>query len=400
MSCIRKIFLLINIFLVTSGMVNGQWRIERSPVSNDLNAIAMLSYDSGWIAGDNGTLIYKSKKDWINYPGITNKDLFAICLTDQSNGWAVGASGTILRFNGVKWNKYESPTREDLYSVSFRDPSHGIAVGARGTILIFENNTWRESKTGIYGTLYTVNDRQDISITGGGLEFFNMPILKIEENSQSILNVIFKPGYDIIKSMSAPNRNNIWAVGLSGSFFHFNGNAWISIKPFERMPSLNSIFFVGENKGLAVGYGGIILTYSDKSWMMENSPVTVKLNGSTIFGNSYYAVGDDGTIISLVCNSEYSPSSGAVNMATIKIDAFPNPSSSNLSIKIPDNGNYPTETLTVTNSLGKVSFMKKITLLPGDVFEIPTSELKNGFYFVVIRFTNGKIGTGKFVVNH
>ena len=56
-----------------------------------------------------------------------------------------------------------------------------------------------------------------------------------------------------------------WAVGVDGTILHTKtaGNVW-NLEAAVGKPKLEKILFVGK-KGFAVGFGGTILVYDDKS---------------------------------------------------------------------------------------------------------------------------------------
>lgn len=396
----NRILLFLLISLLTTGVLRAQWKSEKSPVLENLNSISLLSENSGWIVGSKGTMVTKVGNSWIQYPAITDNDLFSVCIINKGNGWAVGSKGTILHYNGNHWEKFESPTKENLFSVSFRDTGHGIAVGNRGTILIYSNGSWSVRKANILGDLYTVSDKSEISLTGGGLEFFNMPLMKIEENSGSMISKVLDPGYTIIRSLAINDKNSIWTVGMAGYIFHYDGSSWSSVKDLDDVPTLNSVFFTERNKGIAVGHGGTILTYSGNGWTKEESPVDYKLNGTAISGNSYYAVGNNGTIVTLSREHEIIQG-GIKNDSGIKIMVFPNPSAEILNIEIPSGDGFIADQISVTNVFGQVVFNKLLN--PGmenQVYQINTSELNNGLYMINITSSGKRAASGKFMVKH
>lgn len=399
----NKTKLLILTFLLSTGVVNSQWKTEKIPVSENLNSIALINENTGWVVGNKGTIIYKINNAWFRYPNITDDDLYSIFLIDKDNGWAVGSNGTILHFNGSQWEKHESPTKENLRSVSFRDSDHGIAVGNRGTVLIYENRCWSFRKVSIIGDLYTVSDKMDISLTAGGMEYYNLPLMKIEENSESGITRVFDPGYTIVKSLAVTDKNSIWTVGMAGSIFHYDGTSWKSVKELNNIPTLNSVFFSEKNKGIAVGYGGTILTYSENGWTKEISSTGVKLNGAAVSGRIYYAVGNNGTVVSWE-NPAENVLASVINHNTtpeIKIEVYPNPTSDVLNIIIPDKEGFSVNLMSIINGNGKVIMRKRMdSSNAGQVYQINTSMLNNGFYLVNITSASSVTAIGKFIVKH
>jgi photosystem II stability/assembly factor-like uncharacterized protein len=382
--------------------MQAQWVTEKCPSLNNLNSVHLINDHSGWIVGDKGTMLFKVINNWVNYQKITDENLYSVFMIGKNNGWVVGSKGTILHFDGEKWESFASPTREKLYSVSFKDSENGIAVGSNGTVVIYKNGTWELAKKATRGNLYAVSAKNDLSMIGGGLEGINIPIMKMLDNADKTLINYFDPFIEI-KSITQTEQKNVWAVGRPGEIFHFDGSEWKKLELDGRLPSLNCVFFSDENNGISVGYSGAILTYSEKSWTKQNSPVKVKLNGATIAGNTYYAVGNNGTIVSCKQIPENSVAPASNNTATIKIETYPNPSADILNIIIPDEDGFNADLISITNVYGQVVSRKNLDPdKGGQVYQLNTSELNNGLYLVNITSAggNGKTALGKFIVKH
>lgn len=397
----KKAQFLILLCLLPTGVLRSQWKTAEVSVSENLNSISLMNDNKGWVVGNKGTMIYKFNDVWIKYPCITENDLYSVCMVAKDNCWAVGAKGTILHFNGTQWEKKESLTKENLYSVSFRDEWHGIAVGNNGTILICEKGSWSVNKTGIVGDLYAVSDTKDMSLTGGGQEFCNTPLLKVDGGSGNKLTKIFDPGYSFIRSLSVTDKNSIWTVGMAGLIFHYDGINWKNIRDIGNIPTLNSVFFIDKNRGMAVGYGGTILTYSENGWTKEASPVDVRLNGAIVSKETYYAVGNNGTIVYRMGSPEDVSDPNRMNGNTLRLDTYPNPSSDILNIIIPDQDGFAASLISIINGNGQVVLSKKIDAAnTGLEYQVNTSVFNNGLYIVKITSTGSLTATGKFIVKH
>jgi photosystem II stability/assembly factor-like uncharacterized protein len=391
--------LLLGIFL--TGNTNGQWTTEKCPTTNNLNSICVFNLNSGWIVGDKGTIIYMNNGAWREYQKVTKEDLNSIFFITQDEGWAVGSKGTILHFIGGKWEELASLINRDLYSVSFKDSEHGIAVGAQGTVVIYENGTWKLAEKATMGNLYAVSSKSDLSIIGGGLESMSIPVMTMPDSPEENPVKSFDPGFVEIRGLAIPDKKNVWAVGRPGTIFHFDGSNWKRLEQFEKLPSLKSVFFSDINKGIAVGYGGTILTYSIEGWTKEVPPVNVTLNGAFISENKYYVIGNNGTIVSSKRAPESEASHISKNNNLLKIETYPNPSTDKLNIIIPDEDSFVAERISVSNVNGLVVFNKSIDPGTGSqVYQINTSELNNGLYLVNITSSGGIGASGKFIVKH
>lgn len=394
----RYIFIIVIAVFSISGNLHAQWVTEQIPTTDNLNSIAMFSESVGLIVGDNGTILQKSHDGWIKFQSVTEENLYSVCYTTENNAWAVGGNGTILNYNGKDWIKIECPTREKLYSVSFNDSETGYISGAHGTVLKFEDGTWYPVQKATRGNLYSVAAKGGIVILGGGLECISVPLLKFASLNNRKLEKIFTPDFIEVKGLAIASQKSFWAVGSPSSILHFNGSDWITVNQNQKTPTLNAIYFSDENHGIAVGYSGTVITCDKEEWTVETSPIDVKLNGTCITGKMYYAVGNDGTLISSKRISVANDNTGKITK--IALASFPNPSSDVLNIKIPEGEWNTNGSVIVMNTYGQVIIRKDISgLHGGQELQISTSELSNGFYLV--QFTSSSTNaSGKFVVKH
>ncbi|MBE0653225.1 MAG: T9SS type A sorting domain-containing protein, partial [Bacteroidales bacterium] len=332
------------------------------------------------------------------YNKVTNENLHSLCLIDRNTGWAVGSNGTILYFNGTSWENFESPTNKKLYSVSFRNPEQGIAVGERGTILLYEKGKWTLAKRTTMAHLFSVNAGNDLTLIGGGLECLSVPIMKMDEITGKKPVTVFSPENVEIKCVFVINKNRVWAVGRPGAIFYFDGMSWNIPLIEEKMPSLNSIAFNDQNKGLAVGYGGAIFTYSDDVWEKVESPVQNKLNGAVVYGNAYYAVGNNGTLVAMNWKPQSPPDGESNRNPDTKLETYPNPASGFINVRIPAEWTFNRGQVTITNISGQVIMMKTLDdMSVGQIIPISISGFSNGLYLVKIQ-ADGKTATGRFII--
>ena len=395
-----------NILITLTGffftvITNGQWISEEAPTTNNLNSIYLLSDNSGWIVGDNGTIIYRTNDSWKNYKKITDEDLYSVFMLNDSSGWTVGARGTILHYSGGQWEEQLSPTNQHLYSVSFRDNNYGIAVGAGGTVIFYDGTKWKLTDNVSKGNLYALITESHYSMFGGGMENVSIPVIKILDINGKKSPRSFDPEFTIIKSMAIQDHNNIWAVGVPGTIIHYNGQNWEKINQPEKLPSLNNVFFYDKKTGITVGFAGTILTYSTDGWKKEDSPVNVRLNGTTITEKSFYAVGNKGTIISQKRLPEIISPKTSLDQPAVQIESYPNPASNLLNILIPEEKDMIGEVITVSNAYGQILIKDEIE--PGTmglVYELNTSHFSSGLYLIKITSRDGKNASGKFMVRH
>jgi photosystem II stability/assembly factor-like uncharacterized protein len=395
-----KNFYLFLIFagFLSLGTVRAQWVAEQCPSKNNLNAIFFISGKSGWIAGDYGTILYKSENIWRAYQKPTTNNLNGIFMINEKDGWAVGGKGTIIHFNGKIWNIVESPTKNNLYSVSFSDPENGIAVGQNGVIIVYENRSWKLVERKIRGNLYAISFNNDVAWIGGGLECVNVPIMKLENISGKEFTNSAKL-FATITGITMINSNNGWAVGSPSTIMQFNGQQWNKSDLDFSYPSLRSVFFSDINNGISAGYSGTILIYFGSKWTIEKASTSRNLNGTAIIGSYYYVVGDSGTIIM----KKMGTNNDLISNPKFKLDEigiYPNPASELINIVIPGENDYSTFFISITSITGQKVLQKELEF--SDVnypYPLVTRDFKNGIY-ILKTIVNGKAATGRFVIKH
>jgi len=394
----RKLFLLLFLSIQNFEMIEAQWTKEKCPTANNLNAITFVSKNVSWVVGDKGTILCKKDKDWIEYSTPTSENLYGIHMLDDNSGWAVGAKGTIVRFDGKNWQTFVSPTNKSLHSVYFKDQGNGIAVGEFGTILNYKDGVWRVLENAIRGNLYTVFFENNDAWIGGGHECLNVLIMRMKYEENLKPSNIYD-SFATINSFFFLDAFNGWAVGSPSTILHFDGQQWERVRISDNFSSLNSIFFQDEANGISVGYQGTTLIYRENNWIKEDASITEDLNGCYKIGNSYYAVGDKGTIITRKL-------AGFDNLATLHeqehdgIKVFPNPCNEVLNISLSGTNENINNLVSISNSSGQVLMKKKLSTGTGGVtYELATIEFKNGLYFLNV-LTGQKLTSIKFVIEH
>ena len=383
-----------------AGTIRAQWSTEKCPTNNNLNAIAFTGQKMGWIVGDKGIILRRTNNQWSKWQDVTNENLHSICMVDEQTGWAVGDKGTILRFDGNTWRNFISPTKNNLFSVCFSDAEHGIAVGDYGTVLDFKDGVWNLVKSRSLARLLTVNVNSVDAWIGGWLECANVPLMKMNMNNRDKTSENVLDSYASINSISFSDQDNGWAVGSPVTLLHFDGQQWKKIFTGEKHSSLKSVFFNDVNSGISVGYGGTILIYKAGSWTKENLSSDKDLNGATISGDAYYAIGDSGTILTSKLLPEKLKSALLPKQSNLDFRLFPNPCNDILNITLLNSFTEKSVLISISNIWGQV-------LLQTELFEnqtntriqFNTSNLQNGMYFLQI-LDGAAISKTGFVILH
>lgn len=388
-------FILFNFFACFE-MVNAQWIIEDSPSMDNLNSISFVNENTGWIVGDKGTVLTRNDGKWVFSICPVSENLYGILMLDENNGWAVGAKGTILKYNGNNWQKIESPTDKTLHSVSFKDFKNGIAVGEFGTVILYKDGRWTNQQNVTKGDLFTAVYKNDYIWIAGGIECVNIPIMKLT-NKDGLNIECSTESFSIIKRICFSSEKDGWAVGSPSVLMHYDGSKWEKTQPDFKFPSLNSVYFINEKNGIFVGYEGILMIYSDGKLITETSDKNYKLNDVFITSNSYYAVGDRGTIITKRWNAKNGGKIFVDNFEEVNI--YPNPCNEILTVLFSGNVVNQIDQIMVFNSIGQEVYHKDFNHVELKHFQINTANLINGLYALQVN-TGLNIIERKFVIQH
>ena len=332
------------------------WELERQTSDYDLYAIYFIDNRRGWAVGARGTMLYTDNggDTWRRtQEGFTTDDLHDLYFHDITSGWAIGENGTILHWNGTRWGQRQSNTSEDLHGVHFTSWTDGWIVGDHGTIIHSSDGLiwadWRNRADSDSIDLRSVHfprgENQYGWIVGeNGTILYTRDFgtnwwkkdTQINSNLKSVFapndNQIWAVGNDgaIVQSINRGNSwnvfenppyGNFWDVSISSSLywdveFIFDLNGWIvgdsgvilkmeddgaiwTEYPSPTNNTLYSVYMLDKFNGWAVGDAGVIARTKDGiSWETENSPTARRLRGVhfTSMTNGW-AVGDKGTII-------------------------------------------------------------------------------------------------------
>ncbi len=414
-------FLLFSFVFFGSKLVYGQWKIEACPTKENLNGLSVAGWNSYWIVGNSGTILYKNKNEWKSYPMSITEDLYGVDFINKNDGWAVGANGTIIHFDGLVWKVVPSPTKNDLFSVSFKDAENGTAVGKLGTVLIYKNDVWNLIANNNRGNFNTATFNNNDIWLGGGLECINFPIIKIQNTINNELTFTKNSeSFATLKSICFINSSNGWAVGSPSTILHYNGLTWTKSIVNERFSSLNDVYFSDENDGISVGYNGTVLCYKDDKWTKEKTPTSMNLNGALIRDNYYYAVGDSGTILLKDMNLSIDNSSLTENITPrinhipdvsqdistkplnlpLLLELIPNPCDNMLNVRLVSGNIYEHGLITLTNIYGQVLLQKEIVFNDNNInYLIKTESFESGIYILKLTI-RGKSTTHVFAISH
>lgn len=199
----KKQFTLLFIFtFLTISYTHAQWIQQTSGVSDDLRDMSFINQNTGWIVGENGSILKTTNggDNWETQNSGTTQNLRSVFFWDENlgfiagtddllattnggatwvyqwtlltpmndidfynenTGWAVGTVGKILHTTngGTNWEQQTSGTTEHFSKMDFLDSDTGYVVGSNGTIRKTTNggNSWLGLNSGTSQDLYGVD---------------------------------------------------------------------------------------------------------------------------------------------------------------------------------------------------------------------------------------------------
>ena len=306
------------VLLLLSGDFTAQWFHQNSGTTANLGSVFFIDANIGWACGTGGKIINTTNGglDWFNQNSNTTVWLNTIQFIDASNGWACG-SNQILKTTdgGLIWSVQNFPSSTNIYAIQFVNTNIGWIIshfadsayihksidgGVSWTIqhqaqneyyesmhFLDENTGWVTFSFGLSGVLKTTgggsiwtqynanfsgnpthiwfvnnltgwvshNTLGSYGIsksTDGGVTWF----LQIQESAKFIhsinfpnLNIGFAVGWQMY---IPPNPDQEFIMKTTDG-----GSNWF--EQYRGVGVLNSIFFVNDQLGWAVGKNGTIL---------------------------------------------------------------------------------------------------------------------------------------------
>lgn len=197
------------------------------------------------------------------------KDLRSVSVIDTTGngignlGFAVGANGRMLKFNGSAWTVDTTVRNKTLRSVFVLSSSEAWAVGDDNTVLKWNGSTWTQllnATTGIGNTddlngvyaIDTTNDGAANIVWIVGKNAASGRAFKFDGSTWSTHNPTGTANKKL-NGVAIYRPNDVWAIGNSGRFDHWNGSSWVYFQSGSEA-TLNSVSLVGPNSKPSMGF--------------------------------------------------------------------------------------------------------------------------------------------------
>jgi photosystem II stability/assembly factor-like uncharacterized protein len=151
-----------NEVLIRTDNAGFNWALQTHPISGAITGLSAVNECTAYICGSAGqAAVTRDGTDWSVLTTGVSRGLNCMDFSDPLTGWIAGDNGTILYTSdgGESWNVQDCPGSPDLTGISFFDCLHGFAVGKEGTALYTDNG-------GVSWQLLPVPGYEECSFTG------------------------------------------------------------------------------------------------------------------------------------------------------------------------------------------------------------------------------------------
>lgn len=307
--------------------VHNSWESAASPVTVQLNSIAMLSYADGWAVGNNSTgggpsrgviLRWSGGPAWTDVGSTDNRsNLNGVHCVASNDCWAVGdrqgPGGVVMHWDGASWTRYtpaNSIPATDLRSVYCVASDDCWAVGdAQGGEVIIHWNGADWSRVGPSGAIPNVDLNSVYCFASNACwavgdftpifgPFRSETILQWNGANWTRAGPFFFFASPNLNSVHCADTDDCWAVGdtfLGNEFLlRWNGATWTAIAFSPAVPDVNlrSVHCLDADDCWAVGdtSGGAVLVHWDGAAWSRFDPTG--LPNQDLY--SVYLIGDHG----------------------------------------------------------------------------------------------------------
>lgn len=194
----------------------GNFTAQPSPTAANLRSV-WLGPDGkgdGWIGGEGGVLLRKTKLGWQGWPQQAPRDVVAVAGRHAQDGWLVDSQSQLMHWNGSFWAEHPGP-----WPVSVPPKNKWEAVPPAKQVQAL----WHSPA----GTLWLAGD-QGAVVAGTMPAPTGLPEQPTASQSM-VFKVIPTPTWLTLRSIWGTNDANVWIAGDRGFLAHYNGVKWQTI---------------------------------------------------------------------------------------------------------------------------------------------------------------------------
>ncbi|MBK9438555.1 MAG: hypothetical protein IPN51_11370 [Chloracidobacterium sp.] len=312
--------ILIAFAMLLTQTASADWVKQRSASFAWFHDITFTNENNGWIVGSGGTMLTTTDggTTWTPFPKFTSDNLVEIHFSEAKVGWilcqrdiysrgsnavsylrktidggltwenvefenggrervakllfdgkgsaiAVGEGGIFYRLSedGKSWKRSISSIKYLLLGGDFVDGAFGAIVGAAGTVMFTDDYgvTWQNAtllgkKDAKFTAVFFAEQKYGWAVGSGGAIIASTGGGRLWRAQASGVDA------DLTDVFFTSNRDG-WAVGDRGTIIRTtNGGGQWTLENSHTDHRLERVYFY-KDKGWAVGFGGVILKYSD-----------------------------------------------------------------------------------------------------------------------------------------
>ena len=242
------------------------WKwVNPSPHNNMLFSIFFLNTDTGWAAGESGTIMKTTNggASW-EVQSYGRDSLHTLFFIDENTGWAVGNHGTCVHTidGGENWEAQNSNTTKNITTIFFIDTNTGWIAGEEGMLMHTTNGgeNWTTQSLPSFSDVSAISfiNAEDgwISTTTG--------VIIHTSNGGNTWTSIANTNVDKINDLQFMDTKNAWAVGkndFKGIILRsINGGVtWKKIFIVDNSPELDALHFYSNSAGWVSGELGLFM---------------------------------------------------------------------------------------------------------------------------------------------
>ena len=216
--------------------------VELPVITYDVNGIYGFSSNDVWVVGETATevslILHYDGTNWKDYSSNSGKELKCIWGSTSTDVWAAGTN-TLFHFNGTTWKKYDffiPPQGVQVLSMSGLSSNEVYMVGGRNDavdpidtsfyyLYNFNGSQWSVVDSSYITPYdYVWNFGVILKAIGGTMYSASDRMFKKEADGWVIIN-----DDPLIFSLGGSSTENIFAAGLYGTVYQYNGTDWAKL---------------------------------------------------------------------------------------------------------------------------------------------------------------------------
>jgi len=272
----------IVIIIPLSHLYTQNWVFDRSPISQNLARLDMLSDSLGWAVSYDGMLLKYNGRQWIAYDSLSHfkkqllapedprqlkneklGDIYTIRVLNKTSAW-LAINNIVQRIYKIVYfdilqNHYSATNLPvKIRAIDFWNPEYGIAVGQGGGYW-YKNGKW------VPLILPVSVDFKCVKCVGSNEAFIcgeKGILLRWDGEKWEKINTKLS---GILRDMDFISENEGWIVGYNGIVLHYQ-NGRLEQELAESVNSLWAVDMLNAQLGYAVGKKGTLLKYNGVFW--------------------------------------------------------------------------------------------------------------------------------------